>query len=223
MYMTDFVNLSTSSTPGRAAAVSISERAATGPTFLSIVVSEVEGEWEEVISKQRFRIQGIGSKDLKSFIFVLYTLKKKRWVHKGFEIRKKARRYPAGAQISPSYAPSGKEPSNLVDDFAERIAILEVKVYKFCKRKEWIPTAMTGMTRIHMAHQPTARQSLFRRTQIWDHSGDRYPRTCHLFNWSTELPFIFQHHMTCLQVTKFASLWTCGYKKVQEHEFNSCI
>ena len=42
--MTDFVKLLTSSTPGRAAAVSISERVVTGPTFLSIVVSEVEGE-----------------------------------------------------------------------------------------------------------------------------------------------------------------------------------
>lgn len=52
MYMTDFVNLSTSSTSGKTV-VSISERVvATGPTFLSIVVSEVEGEWEESIFEQ---------------------------------------------------------------------------------------------------------------------------------------------------------------------------
>jgi len=44
-YMTDFINLSISSTSGGTTAVSISERVvATGPTFLSIAVSEVEGE-----------------------------------------------------------------------------------------------------------------------------------------------------------------------------------
>lgn len=51
-------------------------------------------------------------------------------IHKDFDVRKTARRYPGptGVQISPSYAPSGKEPSTLVDIFAEHIAIPEAAV-----------------------------------------------------------------------------------------------
>lgn len=74
-----------------------------------------------------FSIQdGIEVRTWKSFIVVLYTLKKKM-IH---NVRKKARRYPAGVQINPSNAPSGKEPlaSTLVDVFAERITILEAEV-----------------------------------------------------------------------------------------------
>ena len=91
----------------------------------------------------RFSIQdGTGSKDLKSFIVVLYTIKKKEdgscctfpdaaSIDKDFDVHQKARRHHAGAQII--LCASDKEPYTMVDNFVERIAILEARIYSYAE------------------------------------------------------------------------------------------
>jgi len=104
-----------------------------------------------------FSIQdGIEVRTWKSFIVVLYTLKKKM-IH---NVRKKARRYPAGVQINPSNAPSGKEPSTLVDVFAERIAILEAEVLNGKSQFRYDDRCTHGSPARHQH-----RKTLFRRTK----------------------------------------------------------
>ena len=88
---------------------------------------------------------------------------------------------PLGAH---HYAPSGKEPSTMVDVFAERIAILELKVYAevLNGRSQFrISDGMTGM--IHMLTSPPV-VPLPKNPKQGPYSGDKDPRTCqcHLLN-----------------------------------------